>query len=251
MMKIFSIPHTMFAAKHLVNQLNKLSVPAMMVDHIDLNDESIYIIYQVSLVHKFPKNYIVMQTETYMSHWFNKSYFEKLKNALCVWEYNEVNIKYQKYQNKIAVVSPGINLQPKVEKDIPVLFYGWIEGSDRRKNILYDLKKILKEDLVIVDDKMEESMWGILARAKVVINVHYMENQPLELFRIYEALSFECFVISELSPCEFFDDLNVRHSDSIDYTCQVAEIMQTWKFAHDNIEELDNTEEIKEALKLI
>lgn len=42
-------------------------------------------------------------------------------------------------------------------------------------------------------------MREILSRVKTVVNIHYYDKSPLEIFRINEALSHHCNVVSEHS----------------------------------------------------
>lgn len=194
-MKIWTIPHTLFAAKNLVLELNKFGIPSQLVEEI-ADDDEIYIIYGALNAPKIPKNYIVYQTEIAGTHFFNERYLAIIKNAIAVFEYAEQNLSAYKHDN-VIYLAPGVYPQPAVEKDIPLLFYGWIDGSERRKTIL-DI--ILKEyDVKIVTNITGQAMWDILSRTKVVLNIHYYDNSPLELFRISEAVSHNCRVISEIS----------------------------------------------------
>jgi hypothetical protein len=75
------------------------------------------------------------------------------------------------------------------------LFYGWIDGSIRRKWLLNELSKHIK--ITTVTNKTGEQMWRILQRTWTVVNIHYYNDAPMELFRINEALSHGCNVVSE------------------------------------------------------
>lgn len=246
MIKIFPVKHTMFAALHLVDQLKNLGVKAKIVNSIDRRDASLHVIYNASAASVLPKMYVVMQTEIPNTHWFNARYINTLKKSVCIWEYNHQNIPaYENYHSKIAHVSPGVSRQEKIKKDIPVLFYGWIKGSDRRERLLNEL--ISQLPIEIVTNKLEHEMWGLLSRSKVVVNLHYHDFSPLELFRINEALSFNCHVVSE--------GFSQRHS-MVKFVNSVSGIVDNINHLlnqesdHD-LSELDNLEEIKNALKLL
>lgn len=190
----------MFAARNMVATLNKLGHQAAIFDKPIPGDESMYIIYQANHVAAMPKNYILQQTEIAGSHWFRpeSGYLAKIKKAAAVWDYSMDNIQaYGRLNKNVMLMPPGIFLQQETEqRDIPFLFYGWIEGSERRARIVRTLKEALP-NLVIVTDKLGEDMWSILRRTKVVLNVHYHENSPLESYRIGEAYSFGCAVLTE------------------------------------------------------
>lgn len=198
MIKILTVPHTLFAARNLVNTLNKLGHQAAIFDKPVPGDESMYIIYQANHVAAMPKNYIIQQTEIALSHWFKpeSGYLRKIKRAAAVWDYCQENIAHYGAINKrICIVNPGVFPQPPVEKDIRFLFYGHIGDSERRARILEKMQKDLP--LKIVTNTLGQEMWDILARTQTVFNIHYHENSPLEAYRIAEAQSFGCKVMTE------------------------------------------------------
>jgi hypothetical protein len=193
MFKIVTVPHTAFAAAILVSQLQKLGYPAKIVGAIDVRDPDIYIIYNAVGLRRMPKRYIVMQTEIGTSHWFNSCYLRTIANAMAVWDYSELNVpRYSKFNRKIAIVTPGIQHVPTNGKDIDYLFYGWITGSERRKRILKEIQD--KLEVMVIENTLMSDMWNILKRAKVVINIHYYDKSPLELYRIHESISHGCQV---------------------------------------------------------
>lgn len=245
--KIYSKPHTMFAAIHLANQLKKLGHAAIVVREIDLTDKTIYIIYNASSLNALPKNYIIYQTEVATSQWFNARYYNYLAGALAVWEYDESNIhKYNKLNKRIAIVSPGVMPQVKTQKDIPVLFYGWIKGSARREQML----KHLGKQVTVATDLFERDIWKLLSRAHIVLNIHYYPQAPLEAFRVNEALSFNCHVISErsLSGDEKYTGIIKHFGNEWELSKLITECKGI-EFDKD-LTKLDNTHEISHALKL-
>lgn len=191
MIKVVTPKHTLFAANHLVNQLAKLGLQAEVREFCDLSDNSLHIIYQASPLYRLPKRYIVCQTEIAGSHWFNARYRETLKKAIAVWDYSEKNFSAYDHPRR-TIVTPGINYQVTGEKDIDLLFYGWIQGSDRRAKILSDYKRMT--DLRIEENTTGQAMWDILKRTKEVLNVHYYNDSPLELYRLNESISHGCKV---------------------------------------------------------
>lgn len=246
MIKVFPVRHTMFAALHLVDQLKKLGVQAKVVNQVEQNDRSLYVIYNASAVGVFPRHYVVMQTEIPNTHWFNDRYSKTLQKAVCVWEYNEQNLPIiSQYHRKVAPLSPGVAPQPKTKKDIPVLFYGWIEGSERRERLVNELINHLPME--VITNKLESEMWGLLMRTKVVVNIHYHDFSPLELFRINEALSFGCHVVSE--------GFSARHS-MVKFKNSVAGMVEAVNQSMESesdydLSALDNLEELKKAIELL
>jgi hypothetical protein len=193
MIKIRTQPHTEFAARHLVNQLAKLGKPAQIIDYIDPNSKDLHIIYNSHELHVLPKRWICMQTEIAQSHWFNAEYLTKIRKALAVWDYSEVNQQHYTHPRK-AIVTPGYAPQAITEKDIEWIFYGWLQGSERRENILNNYYLCADKPIKVITTTTGPDMWHILSRTKEVVNIHYYENSPLELYRIKESLSHGCRV---------------------------------------------------------
>jgi len=200
MIKIWRPPHVAFSANILVKKLRSMGEKVSIVPKIDPYDKSLYIIYNASSVKKLPANYIVYQTEVVGSKWFTSRYEWTLRNAIAVWEYDPNNIsEYHSLNSNISVVSPGYEAQDfSVSKEIPLLFYGHIRKSKIREHILDNLKR--EVDIVVVENEHMKGMWDTLSRTSIVLNLHYYANAPLEAFRINEAISFGCHVISQRSP---------------------------------------------------
>lgn len=189
--KVWSNIHCSFASLHLVNQLKKLGHQAEIIQEWDKNDESLHILYQVSNKSGLPKNYILQQTEPWNSHWFNEHYIQStIKNALAVWDYSERNQKHYEHEKR-CIVTPGINKQSHPVKDIPYLFYGHIDGSERRQKWIDSFQA---EGNLVVTNTCGPEMWKMLARTKTVFNIHYHDDSPLELYRFDESVSFGCEV---------------------------------------------------------
>jgi hypothetical protein len=248
MIHVWSIPHTMFAARHLVAQLCKLGYAAQLVDSINSRSSDLHIIYGANAAPALPRNYIVYQTEIRNTHHFSGRYLQMLRRALAVWDYSPDNIPaYATQQPNIYLVSPGIAPQPVVAKDIPFMFYGWIDGSPRRMRMLEDIKEYLP--LRIVTNTLGDNMWKMLARTHVVINLHYHAHSPLECFRVHEALSFGCKVVTEGPLVEKYRHALYWGDDAQDIS------LFAWGAYRDlsaaDLSCLDNLEEVEAAIKNI
>ncbi len=247
--KVYSKQHTMFAALYLVQQLDKLGHDASIVANINRNDDSLHIIYNASACPVIPNNYIVYQTEVPGSPWFNGRYYEVIAGAKAVWEYSACNIDaYKAHNGNIAIVRPGIFPQTVGTKDIDYLFYGHLQAGNRRVTMVDTLRKQL--GIRVVTNTLGNEMWRLLARTKVVINLHFYRNAPLEQFRVCEALSFGCHVVSERSICG--DD---RYSEVVSFGT-MPEIIESAKslsqkpFEYD-VERFDNLREVEAGLYLV
>lgn len=145
--------------------------------------------------------------------WFDLSYFHQLMNTH-VWDYNQRNIDALKAAGipKIQLVplgycpelteiaNPDLATMTPIEQDIDVLFYGSI--SPRRKRTLdairaRGLNVVSTEDCQILG----ADRTAFIARAKVVLNVHYYETVGIfEIVRVSYLLANRKAVVSELSP---------------------------------------------------
>jgi hypothetical protein len=187
----------MYSATLLERELKSLGYAAKIVSQVMPNDSDLYIIYGSPNLKKIPPNYIVYQIEIAGTKHFNWHYFELIRNAKAVWEYSMSNASFYQHLNDNIFYMPPLtdNNHGKVNRDIPYLFYGWIDGSIRRKWLLNELSKHIK--ITTVTNKTGEQMWRILQRTWTVVNIHYYNDAPMELFRINEALSHGCNVVSE------------------------------------------------------
>jgi hypothetical protein len=224
--------------------MKKLGKQVEVVPRLDPKDtQHIWIIYNNSMSWATPKHYISYQTEQIGTHWFNERYFERLHKSVAVWEYNEVNVKaYEKLNDNISIVSPGIELQPRTHKDIDLLFYGAL--SDRRKHAVKTIPSML-----VVEKILGPRMRELLSRTKVVVNIHYYDTSPLEIFRVNEALSHHCNVISEHS---------IHGDDLYRDVVKFGTIPELRSFAINSpyipgqdIKKYCNFEQVKKALELI
>lgn len=249
--KIFSPPHVSFAARILEVYLTDMGHEVTRTNRIDSKDSCLYIIYSstIKTIHP-PKNYIVYNTEVPSSDWFTQKYLNEISGAKAVWDYSIYNTERYKHLNKnISIVTPGVSKQPAQSKDIPIMFYGWTEGSTNRKLALKEIAT--KYKILTITDRLEHDIWELLHRAKVIVNIHYYDKPPLETFRINEALSFGCHVISERSS-EGDERYNnyIQFADTHKDFARLLRSAMTSDFDYD-LSPLDNYEEIKKAISLI
>lgn len=241
--KIYSPPHTYFAAGHLADQIRKLGHTAILVEKINTDDDYIYILYCAATLREFPRVYIVYQTEIKYSHWFNDRYLRIIRKAKAIWEYSKGNIDvYKHINNHVSIVTPGVSEQPKKVKTIPFLFYGYINGSQRRIKIIEQLRRTLP--MKVVTNSFGGNMSDILRQTKVVINVHYYDHSQLEVFRLNEALSHGCHVVSEGSDDKYKGLVDFSPSYRL---AESAQSVVNVDFKKD-LKCLDNLEELRKAI---
>lgn len=241
--KIYAPLQMQFASIILYNNMKRLGKSVELVSRLDPNDnKNVWIIYNNSLSWATPKHYISYQTEQKGTHWFNERYYDRLRKSIAVWEYNPYNLDaYKGLNNNISIVTPGIELQQPQSKDIEYLFYG--DLSERRIKALEKL-----EGVMIIKRKLGEPMRQLLNRVKVIINIHYYDTSPLEIFRLNEALSHNCHVVSEHSVYGDNDYKDVVRFGNID---ELNELRKGFKDFNYDLSKFDNFNQIKQALSKI
>lgn len=140
--------------------------------------------------------------------WFNQRYFELMRHVH-VWEYcaeNLTDLKQAGIEN-IHLVPIGytqnlekIEQRPIEQQDIDVFFYGTI--SARRRKCLQAIRDlglnvVTTEHQQIVGKERD----ALIARSKVVLNLHYYENAHIfEIVRVSYLMANHKTVVSELGP---------------------------------------------------
>lgn len=239
MIKVFAPLQMDFAANILVKKINSLGLMCERVGKLEKDNQHLWIIYNSAMAWQLPSKFISYQTEQNGTHWFSDMYRRRLAQSVAVWEYCEGNLHEYKNKNTF-IVNPGIDIKPKNKKDIDVLFYGAM--NDRRKQALKDI------NCKIVTNSMGEDMRKLLIRTKTILNVHYYLPNCFETFRANEALSHNCNIVSEhsihgIEPYKGIVKFGELH--------ELKHLLTTVKDFDHNIEHLDNTEQIREALKSV
>ena len=135
----------------------------------------------------------------------------KLFEKFQVWDYSKRNIEQLKkigISENVRYVPLGYveemtRIPPKKEQDIDVLFYGSI--NPRREKIINDLKAagLNVEALFGVYGKARDAY---IARAKVIVNIHYYETNIFELVRVSYLLANKKAVVSEYTETTEIDE---------------------------------------------
>ena len=222
-------------AKELQACLIHYGINVEITSHIDENNfMDIYIIFGMNdfSSQTVPHNYIVFQLEQTTgqdeSKWFSQTYINHMKNALEIWDYSLIN-----YQNLRKVGIEKVKYVPlqymrsidniqHQEKDIDILFYGSV--NERRQKILDQLTTSgLKT--VVKTHVWNEERDNLIARSKIVVNIHYYNNSILETTRLSYLLSNSCLVVSEKSQDPVLDKWHTPYLKFVCYdqlveTCQ-------------------------------
>jgi hypothetical protein len=153
-----------------------------------------------------PANSILYNLEqiSHDSPWLNSSLLELFQKHR-VWDYSLKNIAYLREMGVVQVQHLPVGYMPELtrihnkdiaDQDIDVLFYGAL--NKRRIHIL--------EELLQANVKVEApfGVYGterdeLIARSKVVLNMHYYPSQVFEVVRVSYLLANQKPVVSEIS----------------------------------------------------
>jgi hypothetical protein len=157
---------------------------------------------------------IAFQMEQSVSpRWFTDAYLEILCRARAVLDYSRANVAYLQdrgvqfqqtfwvpiggihgYRSQVRVADPGAGSGQEGGRPLDVLFYG-DASSPRRKAALAVLREHFQ--VHVASGVFGTPLYALIARARVVVNIHYYERALLETTRIYECLSLGATVVSE------------------------------------------------------
>ncbi len=136
-------------------------------------------------------------------------YIEFLGHAKQVWDYSLTNTKFlaeRGFSNVRHIpigYSKALEKIQHREKDVDILFYGSM--NERRRNILLGFRdrRVNVQALFSVYGSARDEM---IARSKIVLNLHQFETSQLEEPRISYLLNNRCFVLSETADHNPYGD---------------------------------------------
>ena len=120
-----------------------------------------------------------------------------------VWDYSSENVRKLKALGAASVQHvplgyvPELTRIPHLGDEIDVLFYGSV--NPRRQHILHQLQ-LRGLNVVVLFGKYGEERDAAIARAKVVLMVHYYEAKIFEVVRAAYLLSNSKAVVAEINP---------------------------------------------------
>jgi len=186
-------------------------------DHLIFYDENLYIILGIHRYrYSLPKHFIAIQAEQIYSKFITPVYLSVLSRARYVWDFSDRNVAYFKDRG-IACCNIGSRVPMDVfypespsmlrhfssrKKDIDVLFYG--AKCARREKIEHKLTSLGLKTIFRYNNLFRGDREDLIARSKVVLNIHYYVPSSLETHRIEYLCSRGKCVISERS-----DDLHL------------------------------------------
>jgi hypothetical protein len=136
-----------------------------------------------------------------------------LSRGIAVWDYSQENIGFLKSQGISAQHLPvGFHesleqIPQDKEKDIDVLFFGSL--GDRRQAILSKLEKSGRASVKTLFGVYGKERDEYIARAKILLNIHYYSTKIFEAVRVSYLLNNRCCVISEESSVYPYPGVNI------------------------------------------
>lgn len=220
--------------------------------NFDPQPNDIYVVFgSHELAHQlleiqFRKNnsfgYIILNSEQINSQFFKNKYYLSLMKRNIVMDYNTITAEYLKQNYDIKVLSyfffefmksgvtpphEGGSVDEGSKGRSPLYDVTFIGSkNENRDEIISKLKEDHPELNFYVDFEWKhsssESLTQILHQSKVVLNIPYHENNPLETHRINKALACGCDVISLMSAEE---DANNFYKDYAYMTDNISETL--------------------------
>ncbi|MEN3799150.1 glycosyltransferase family 25 protein [Aeromonas veronii] len=203
---ILTTTHCGYLAELMCASLKKVNIQAVV--QYQMPEEGyldvLHIVICPQMFPILPGQYIAYQLEqSVSSRWFTDDYLARLENSLAIFDYSLKNIAFlqdkglsyrQLYHLPVGFLPR--ELADSVPETVDVLFYGDI-NNDRRRAYVAELKKHFS--VKIINDLFGDALYAEMAKAKVIVNIHYYEGALLETTRIYECLSQNKIIVSEES----------------------------------------------------
>ena len=196
---------------HYLAELMQASLAKVNIDSIIIHERpkggfsnALHFVICPQMFDRLPNLYVAYQMEqSVSSRWFTPEYLTALEHSYGIFDYSLRNIKFlqekglsykQLYYLPVGYMA-ATNLL-KREEQVDVLFYGDI-NNERRRQYVAALQQ--KFSVKVVSNLFGEALYAEMAKAKVIVNIHYYEGALLETTRLYECLSQQQIVVSEES----------------------------------------------------
>jgi hypothetical protein len=153
------------------------------------------------LAQRLPSGTIIFNTEPLTGGGPHVDALRPFATRFRVWDYAARNVEPLRSlgAERVDVVEPGYlpemtTIVHAAIKDVDALFYGQL--SDHRRAVLAAIER-RGHRVVWLHDVYGDARDAWIARARVVLNLHYRPGAPLELGRIVHLLANRCTVVAE------------------------------------------------------
>jgi hypothetical protein len=222
--------HTVFLAHLLSKALGELGfeVRIQLGEYSGDFQETYFIVICAQVFKRLPASFIAFQMEQAGTQWFDKGYLSLLNNPeVYVLDYSSRNLPFLISQGlrpdrlqvaQLAEFSGYTDFlrhrqlltSGETKKSYDVLFYGGI--NERRFKILSKIDREFSTKIAV--GVFGPQLYELVTRSKLVVNIHYYDDSPLESTRIFEAISLGARVVSETSADS---DEYLRLSDRVTF----------------------------------
>lgn len=204
---ILTTPHCSYVADLMVRALERIAISAKVIFEMPHHgyEDVPHIVICPQMFPILPGFYVAYQMEqSVSSRWFTEEYLKRLENSFAIFDYSLTNVAHLqdkglsiKQINYLPIgYIPAYKKRVNAAEEYDVLFYGDI-NNDRRR--LYVSEISTRYNVKVINDCFGYELYSEMAKAKVVINVHYYEGALLETTRIFECLSNDKLIVSECS----------------------------------------------------
>ncbi|WP_143104369.1 glycosyltransferase family protein [Nitrosospira multiformis] len=206
---ILTTDHCLYLARSISVALSRMEIASLIIHEPpgDGYSNNLHFVISPQMFAQLPAFYIAVQMEqSVSSRWFNDDYLKILRNSAAILDYSIPNIRFLTFKKgvnprQLFYVPLGYiaDYTPEPDytlEDCDVIFYGDAHNR-RRLKFLQELKKHFR--VKIIGNLFGEELYAELARARIVVNIHYYEEALLETTRIWECLSLHKLVVSERS----------------------------------------------------
>lgn len=202
---ILTTPHCSYLAELMRSSLNKIGSRAEICFEMPEGGyrDLLHIVICPQMFQSLPGLYMAYQLEqSVSSRWFSDSYISRLEHSLAIFDYSLRNITFlqekglsyrQIYHLPVGYIDRvSSNF---VDESVDVVFYGDC-NNDRRRRYLTELSRHFS--VKIISNLFGEELYRELAKAKVIVNIHFYEGALLETTRLFECLSLNKVIVSEV-----------------------------------------------------
>lgn len=203
---ILTTPHCDFVAHSIRHALEKIGVESNIIHARPEGgyEDLPHFVVCPQMFEQLPGLYVAFQMEQSVStRWFTDAYMRMLENAFAILDYSVANVE--------ALVGKGLHRQQFFYvplgylpgyggsangqgSEYDVVFYGDI-NNDRRKRFVAALEKVCR--VKVFNNLFGDELHAELAKAKLIVNIHYYEGALLETTRLWECVSLGKLVVSE------------------------------------------------------
>ena len=165
----------------------------------------------IKYVSQLRKNSVLINAEQFLGGTPWNENILKWIRSFEVWDYSIQNIEFFKAQGienikylELGYQSELARIEIKAVQDIDVLFYGSI--NDRRAKVLDALKNSglnVHTSFGIYGKDRDD----LIARSKLVLNLHYYDSEIFEVVRVFYLLSNSIPVVGEINPSTVVSDI--------------------------------------------